>query len=112
VEVEGLGWGGVVASAFGDVGEVAGGADRVGDGVADGGEVDRSVAGAAGGVVFGEGDVADVVVGLDGPVVTDESGEVVGAGLGAGQAGDGVDGLAEDLPVVLSWRRRVILMAF
>ena len=66
--MEGFGGGGVVSSAFGDV-EVAGVADGVDDGVADGGEVDGSVAGSAGGVVFGEGDVSDVVAGFDGPVV-------------------------------------------
>jgi hypothetical protein len=41
----------VVSPAFGDV-EVAGVLDRVYDGGAQGGEVDRAVAGAAGGVIF------------------------------------------------------------
>jgi hypothetical protein len=95
VEVEGFGGAGVIAAAFGDV-RVAGGTDRVDDRVAQGGEVDRAVAGAVGGVVFGEGDVADVVDRLDGPVFARESGEVGGAGFGAGEAGDGVEDLAGD----------------
>src|ERR1022692_3833909 len=40
----------------------------------------------------------DVVVCLDGPVLAHEAGQVGRGGLGAGQAGDGVDGLAGDLP--------------
>jgi len=54
-------------------------------------------------VVFGEGDVADVVVGLDRPVLAYQPGEVVGAGLGGGEVGDGVDGFAGDFlgPAVL-----------
>src|SRR5271166_3428812 len=39
----------------------------------------------------------DVVVRLDGPVLADEAGQVAGGGVGAGQAGDGVDGLAGGL---------------
>ena len=35
---------------------------------------------------------------LDGPVLTDEPGQVLRGGVRAGQAGDGVDGLAGDLP--------------
>ena len=42
--------------------------------------------------------VADVVVCLDAPVLAHEAGQVGRGGLGAGQAGDGVDGLAGDLP--------------
>jgi hypothetical protein len=58
----------------------------------------RPAAGAAGGGVFAEGHVADVVVVcLDGPVLADEAGQVLRGGVGAGQAGDGVDGLAGDL---------------
>ena len=57
----------------------------------------RPAAGAAGGGVFAEGHVADVVVCLDGPVLAGEAGQVLGGGVGAGQAGDGVDGLAGDL---------------
>jgi hypothetical protein len=65
VEVEGFGGGGVVAAAFGDV-QVAGVFYRRGDGCADGGEISGSVAGPAGGGVFAECHVADVVVRLDG----------------------------------------------
>src|SRR5215472_9028767 len=61
VEAEGFGGGGVVAAAFGDV-QVAGVFDGRDDGGADGGQVDRAAAGAAGGGVFAEGDVPDVVV--------------------------------------------------
>ena len=96
MESEGLGGGGVVAASFGDV-QVAGVFDGCGDGGADGGQVDRPVAGPAGGGVFAEGHVADVMVGLDGPVLADEPGQVASGGMGAGQAGDGVDGLAGDL---------------
>ena len=35
---------------------------------------------------------------LDSPVLAHEAGQVGRGGLGAGQAGDGVDGLAGDLP--------------
>src|SRR5580658_2030988 len=92
VKAEGFGGGGVVAAAFGDV-QVAG----VFDGRADGGEVGGSAAGAAGGGVFVEGHVPDVVVRLDGPVLADEPGQVLRGGVGAGQAGDGVGGLAGGL---------------
>jgi len=94
--VEGFGGGGVVSSAFGDV-QVAGVADGVDDRVADSGEVDRSVAGSAGGVVFGEGDVSDVVAGFYAPVVAGEAGQVGAGGVGGGQAGEGVDGFAGGL---------------
>ena len=47
VEPEGFGGGGVVASAFGDV-QVAGVLEGCGDGGAEGGQVDRPVAGPAG----------------------------------------------------------------
>src|SRR5215204_474015 len=60
VELEGLGGGGVVASAFGDQ-SVAGLAQGVDHGGADGGEVGWGVAAAGGVGVFAEGDVADVV---------------------------------------------------
>src|ERR1035441_1101554 len=39
----------------------------------------------------------DVVVCLDGPVLADQAGQVRRGGVRAGQAGDGVDGLAGDL---------------
>jgi len=65
VEAEGFGWGGVVAPAFGDV-QVAGVFDGRDDGGADGGQVDGPAAGAAGGGIFPESKVADVVVSLDG----------------------------------------------
>jgi hypothetical protein len=90
----------VVAAAFGDV-EVADVFEGVDDRGADGGQVVRAVAGAAGGDVLPEGHVSDVVVHLDRPVLADESGQVIGAGLGGGEAGDDVDGLALDLPGAL-----------
>jgi len=96
VEAEGLGGGGVVAAAFGNV-HVAGVLEGCGDGGADGGQVDGPAAGAAGGGIFPESNVADVVVRLDGPLLADQAGQVLAGGLGAGQAGDGVDGLAGDL---------------
>jgi hypothetical protein len=48
-------------------------------------------AGPAGGVVFGEGDVSDVVAGFHAPVLAGQPRQVGAGGLGAGQAGDGVD---------------------
>src|ERR1039457_974048 len=96
VEIDGFGGGGVVAPAFGDV-QVAGVFDSRDDGGADGGQVGRPAAGAAGGSVFMKCHVSDVVVCLDGPVLADEAGQVVRGGAGAGQAGDGVDGLAGGL---------------
>jgi hypothetical protein len=66
VEAEGLGGGGVVAAAFGDV-QVAGVFEGRGDGGADGGQVGGPAAGAAGGGIFAEGDVADVVVRFNQP---------------------------------------------
>jgi hypothetical protein len=50
------------------------------------------VSGADLGGVFAVGDVADVVQGFDGPVTADPPGEVSGAGLGDGQAGDAIGG--------------------
>src|SRR6476660_9942992 len=93
VEAEGFGGGGMVAPAFGDV-QVAGVFNGRDDGCADGGQVGGPVAGPAGGGILAEGHVADVVVRLDGPVLADEAGQVLRGGVGAGQAGDGVDGLA------------------
>src|SRR5215470_6628313 len=61
VEAEGFGRGSVVASAFGDV-QVAGVLDGRDDGGADGGQVGRAAAGAAGGGIFAETHVADVMV--------------------------------------------------
>src|SRR5487761_989351 len=95
-ESEGLGGGGVVASALGDV-QVAGVFDGRDDGGADGGQVGGPAAGAAGGGVFAERHVPDVMVHLDGPVLADEPGQILRAGVGAGQAGDGVGGLAGGL---------------
>src|SRR5438876_119831 len=97
VEAEGFGWGGVVASAFGDV-QVAGVFFGRDDGRPDGGQVGGPAAGAAGGGIFPESKVADVVVSLDGPLLADQAGQVTGGGLSAGQAGDGVDGLTGGLP--------------
>src|SRR6516165_9321830 len=96
VEAEGFGGCGVVAAAFGDV-QVAGLLDGRDDGGADGGQVGRPAAGAAGRGIFAEGHVADVVVRLEGPVLADEPGQVLRGGVCAGQGGDGVDGLAGDL---------------
>ena len=91
--MEGFGGGGVVAAAFGDV-QVAGVFDGRGDGGADGGQVDGPAAGPAGGGVLAERRVPDVVMRLDGPLLADQAGQVRRGGVGAGQAGDGVDGLA------------------
>ena len=96
VKAESFGWGGVVAAAFGDV-QVAGVFEGRDDGGADGGQVGRPAAGAAGGGIFPESQVADVVVSLDGPLLADQAGQVTGGGVGAGQAGDGVNGLAGGL---------------
>jgi len=62
VEAEGLGGGGVVAAAFGDV-QVAGVFDGRDDGGADGGQVGGPAAGPAGGGVFAERGVPDVLQG-------------------------------------------------
>ena len=96
VESEGFGGGAVVASAFGDV-QVAGVFDGRDDGSPDGGQVGGPAAGPAGRGIFAEGHVADVVVRLDGPVLADQAGQVLRGGVRAGQAGDGVDGLAGGL---------------
>jgi len=65
VEAEGFGGCGVVAASLGDV-QVADVFEGRGDGRADGGQVGRPAAGAAGGGIFPESKVADVVVSLDG----------------------------------------------
>src|SRR5215472_6552693 len=96
VKAEGFSWGGVVAAAFGDV-QVASVLDGRDDGGADGGQVDRPAAGPAGRGIFAETHVADMMVRLDGPVLADQAGQVGRGGVGAGQAGDGVDGLASGL---------------
>jgi hypothetical protein len=70
----------MVAPAFGDV-QVAGIFEGGDDGGADGGQVGRPAAGAAGRGVLAEGHVADMVVRLDGPVLTDEPGQVLGGGV-------------------------------
>src|SRR5208283_2903550 len=93
VEAEGFGGGGVVAAAFGNV-QVAGVFEGGDDGSPDGGQVDGPAAGPAGGGVFAECHVPGVVVRLDGPVLAGQPGQILRAGVGAGQAGDGVDGLA------------------
>src|SRR5690348_13190310 len=95
VKSERFGGGGVVAAAFGDV-QVAGVFEGRGDGRAEGGQVGWPAAGAAGGGIFPESKVADMVVSLDGPLPADQAGQVTGGGLGAGQAGDGVNSLAGD----------------
>ncbi len=96
VKAESFSRGGVVASAFGNV-QIAGVLDSRDDGGADGGQVDRSVAGAASRGILAEAHVADVMVGFDGPVLPDQAGQVAGGGVGAGHARDGVDGLAGGL---------------
>ena len=63
VESDGFGRGAVVAPAFGDV-QVAGVFDGRDDGGADGDQVGRPAAGAAGRGIFAEGHVADVMVRL------------------------------------------------
>src|SRR5580700_7612219 len=95
VKVEGLGGSGVVAAAFGDV-QVAGVFDSRDDGGADGGQVDGPAAGAAGGVIFPASKVADVGMSLNGPLLADQTGQLLHGGCGAVQAGDGVNGLAGD----------------
>ena len=70
VKPEGFGGGGMVAAAFGDV-QVAGAFEGGDDSSADGGQVGRPAAGPAGGGIFAETDVADVMVRLDGPVLAD-----------------------------------------
>ena len=72
VEVKGLGGGGVVTPAFGDV-LVAGVFNGRDDGGADGGQVGGPAAGSAGGGVFAECRIPDVVVRLDGPVLADQA---------------------------------------
>jgi hypothetical protein len=62
VEMEGFGGGGVITPAFGDV-QVAGVLDGRGDGGADGGQVGRPAAGAAGRGIFAESDIPDVLQG-------------------------------------------------
>src|SRR5580704_17316908 len=96
VESEGFGGGAVVASAFGDV-QVAGVFDGRDDGGPDGGQVGGPAAGPAGSSVLSECHVPDVVVRLDGPVLADQAGQVLRGGAVAGQADDGVDGLAGGL---------------
>src|ERR1700722_1194208 len=96
VKAEGFGGGGVVAPAFGGV-QVASIFDGGDDGGADGGQVGGPVAGAAGRGVLAEGDVPDVVVRLDGPVLADQAAQIGPGGMGAGEAGDGVDGFAGGL---------------
>ena len=93
----GFGGGGVVAAAFGDV-QVAGVFDGRDDRGADGGQVEGAVAGGAGRGVLAECHVPYVMMCLGSPVLVHEAGQVGRGGVGAGQAGDGVDGLAGDLP--------------
>src|ERR1700677_4670547 len=96
VEMEGFGRGGVVAAAFGDV-QVAGVFDGRDDGGADGGQVGGAAAGPAGGSVFAERRIPYVVMCLNRPVLADQAGQIRSGGVSAGQAGDGVGGLAGDL---------------
>jgi hypothetical protein len=64
VKVEGFSEGGMVAPAFGDV-KISGIFDGGDDSGANGGQVGRPTAGAAGGAIFAEGHVADVLCGSD-----------------------------------------------
>jgi hypothetical protein len=96
VEVEGFGGGGVVTPSFGDV-QVAGvliAAMMAARMVV---KLAGPAAGSTGRGVLAEGHVAGVVVCLDGPVLADQAGQVLCGGAAAGQAGDGVDGLAGGL---------------
>jgi hypothetical protein len=94
--MEGLGGGRVVAPAFGDV-QVTGVLDGRDDRGADGGQVGWPAAGPASGGIFAESDIPDMMVRLDGPVLADQPAQVLRGGVRAGQAGDGVGGLAGDL---------------
>src|SRR5947208_11689930 len=96
VKVEGFGWGGVVAPAFGDV-QVAGVFDGRDDGGADGGQVGGPAAGTAGGGVLAERRIPYVVMCLDGPVLADQAGQIRRGDACAGHAGNGVDGLTGGL---------------
>ena len=73
VKAEGLGQGGVVAAAFGDV-QVARVFDGRDDGSPDGGQVGGPAAGPAGRGVFAESHVPDVVVRLNRPVFAGQAG--------------------------------------
>jgi len=55
------------------------------------------LSGKGGAAHFAECRVPDVVVRLDGPVLAGQAGQVLPGGVRAGEAGDGVDGLAGDL---------------
>ena len=94
VEAEGFGGGGVVAAAFGDVQVGPGVFDGRGDGGANGGQVGGPAARSPGWPRCLRGRSRPVVVRFDGPVLADEAGQILRSGLRAGQAGDGVDGLA------------------
>jgi hypothetical protein len=90
VEAEGFGGGGVVTAAFGDV-QVAGILYGRHD---DGQEVGYDP---PGGGVLAECRVSYMVMCLDGPELVDQAGQVRRGVVRAGQAGDGVDGLAGGL---------------
>jgi hypothetical protein len=96
VEAEGFGGGGMVAPAFGDV-QIADFFESRDDGDADGSQARGPAAGTVSGGIFAESHVADVMVCLDGPVFADEAGQVLRSSVSAGQAGEGVDGLAGGL---------------
>jgi hypothetical protein len=88
----------VVAERSGD-GARLGLVERADDEVAQAGHDVGAVAGADLAGVFAEGDVADVVQAvLDAPVAADEVGQSGGAGLGVGQAGDGMHHNGPPLP--------------
>jgi hypothetical protein len=87
----------VVAGGSGDVGVPGHLHDSDGQ-VAQGGHDLGAVAGTDLGGVLAVGDVADVVQGFDAPVAADPPGQVGGAGLGDGQAGDPVGGDGPPFP--------------
>ena len=111
VEAESFGGGGVVASAFGDV-QVSGVFDGRDDGGADGGQVGRPAAGAAGCGVFAEGHVTHVVVRLDGPVLADQPGQVLPAAWALVRLVTAYTVWREVRPVAVSCRQRVIFTAW
>jgi hypothetical protein len=104
VEAEGFGWGGVVATVFGDV-QVAGVFDSRGDGGADGGQAGGPAAGAGGGV-FTECDVSDVVMCLDGPMPAGEPGQIrreLARQSPVGTVNDALNVPVDEVAAVASW---------
>src|SRR5262249_55420327 len=96
VKAEGFSRSGMVASAFGNM-QIAGVFEGRDDGGPDGGQVDRPAASRARGCIVSESDVTRVRMRVGGRVLADQAGQVLRGGVSAGQAGDGVDGLARGL---------------